>query len=221
MAKKKYKEMNVDEKFIHDAIGMKKLRVFGAMAFLAFGVWMLLTPEGLEHAGREKGSVWIVKELWGPYFAAIIIAVASWVLIKSISAVKVMTGFTWVKQPGGHYLYKNREKISGLKSLSNGIDLVVFNPLKNEVYTFVNYRKIGHDKYKKVKLNQEFNCNDTYWEADSEGYTILFKGEYVTNMTSDYRGNDLIVSAPDLAKIFKLKDYKSNLDSRIRKTERH
>lgn len=57
-----------------------------------------------------------------------------------------MSGFTWAKQSGGHYLYKNKEKISGLKSLSNGIDLVVFNPIENEVYTFVDYRKIGLKK---------------------------------------------------------------------------
>ena len=221
MANKKYKEMNIDEKFIHDAVGLKKVRVFGALFFLAIGIWMILTPDGMDHASREKATVWLIKELWSPYLAAILLIGATWALINFISAVKIMSGFTWVKQPGGHYLYKNKEKISGLKCLSNGIDLVVFNPIENEVYTFVDYRKIGLNKYKKVKPNNEFNCNDTYWIADSDGYSILYKGEYVTNMTSEYKGDDLIVSAPDLAKKFRLKNYKANFDNRIRKADRY
>ena len=57
--------------------------------------------------------------------------------------------------------------------------------------------------------------------ADSDGYSILYKGEYVTNMTSEYKGDDLIVSAPDLAKKFRLKNYKTNFDNRIRKVDRY
>lgn len=40
-------------------------------------------------------------------------------------------------------------------------------------------------------------------------------------MTSEYKGDDLIVSAPDLAKKFRLTNYKCNLDKKIRKADRY
>jgi hypothetical protein len=86
--------------------------------------------------------------------------------------------------------------------LTNGDDKIAFNTSQGETYKFVNYSKIGLDKYNKVIATEDFNCNDTYWVADSEGFSMVNKGLYVTNMLSEYKGDDLIVSAPDLGKNF-------------------
>ena len=40
-------------------------------------------------------------------------------------------------------------------------------------------------------------------------------------MTSEYKGDDLIVTAGDLGKKFLLKNYKSNLDNRLRPANRY
>lgn len=219
MAKIKYKNMNADQKFIHDAVSMKKVRILGSLMFLAAGIWMALTPEGMEHASREKATVWLLKELWSPYLAAVFILGSIWALYRAVTQLKIMTGFTWVKQPGGHYIYKNKERVLGLKSIANGNDKIIFNNENGEVYNFVNYSNVGLNKFGVVKPNVDFNCNDTYWSADSKGYSMIHKGEYIENMSSEYKGNDLIVTAGELGKKFLLKNYKSNLDGGLRKAE--
>ena len=176
MAKKKYKDMDVDEKFIHDAVGMKKVRIFSGVAALGLGVWMIITPEGLEHASTEKATVYLMKELWSPYLAAVLLLLGTYIVIKTIVAVKIMTGFTWVKQTGGHYVYNNKERVTGLKAISHGVNKIVFNSAQGEVYEFLNYNKLGLNKYRKVNITDEFNCNDTYWNADSNGYSMVHKG---------------------------------------------
>jgi len=132
-----------------------------------------------------------------------------------------MKGFTWVKQIGWHYVYNNKQRVLVLKSMANGTSKIVFNVAEGEVYEFVNYTKLGLNKYRKVKMTDKFNCNDTYWNADTGGYSMVHKGQFVENMSSEYKGDDLIVTAGDLGKRFRLKNYKSNLDDKVRKADRY
>lgn len=188
---------------------------------MGIGIWMLLVPEGIELGSRVKATVYLVSLIWSLPTVIILRGLSLPFFIKVLLNIKIMKGFTWVKQPGGHYVYNQKERVSGLQYLTNGDDKVAFNPAQNEVYNMPKYMKLGLDKYKKMLPNTFFNCNDTYWIADSEGFSMVNKGLYVTNMTSEYKGDYLIVSAPDLAKKFSLKDYRSNLDNNIRKADRY
>ncbi len=61
---------------------------------------------------------------------------------------------------------------------------------------------------------------DGFWSAKDDGFYLYYKGVRLENLTSEYRGDDLIVTASDLGKKFRLKDYKSNLDNRIRQASK-
>lgn len=222
MTKVKYKDMDVDQKFIHDAIGTQWIKIIRWSALMGIGIWMILVPEGITLGSTVRASVYLVSLIWSLPTGIIFIGLSLPFFIKVLLNIKVMKGFTWVKQPGGHYVYNEKERTTGLQYLSNGNDKIAFNPSQNEVYVMKGYKKLGLNKYKKMLPNNtEFNCNDTYWAADSDGFSIVHKGLYVSNMTSEYKEDDLIVSAPDLAKKFRLKNYKSNWDNSIRRADRY
>ncbi len=134
---------------------------------------------------------------------------------------KVMKGFTWVKQQTGYYMFDNQQRVSDVTSLYDGNDLIVFNCKKQEVYRLANYAKTKINRYKKVQFENEINCMDAYWSATQEGYYLYYKGVRQGNLTSEYKGDDLIVTANDIGKSFRLKNYKANLDNKIRIANRY
>lgn len=204
------------EKWLQDAIGRKWISVISLTAFLGIGIWMILVPEGLAHQSIEKTSVYLMKEIWSYETGLIIIGIAVIFLALTIIKIRTLSGFVWVKvEGGGHYLCQKLIRIPGLESLYDADDLIVFNPNQNEVYKFENYAKTKPNKYRKVKFDDRFNALGSYWSADSEGYYLFDKGVRVKDLTSEYRGDDLIVTANSQGKRFRLSNYKKNANNRI------
>jgi hypothetical protein len=209
------------EKFFEDALGQKWVAVFSLSAFLGIGIWMLLDPSGGKHSGYEKSTVYLIKEIWSFNTGVVICAISIFFLAKTILKIRMMKTFSWVKMDSGYYLMQDQVRISGLQSLYDGDDLIVFNPSVNEVYKFPKYSKAKLNKYKKAEYDDRFNCMDAYWTADKDGYYLYYKGVRVENLTSEYRGDDLIATSSGLGKKFRLPNYKGNLDNRIRGASRY
>jgi hypothetical protein len=221
MEKKKYKDLDENEKWLHDAVGKKTLAVISLSAFFSIGIWMILVPEGMKHSSVERSTVYLMKEIWSFEAGLLILAITIPFIIKTILTINLMKGFVWVRQESGYYMFENKQRVSGLQSLYDGKDLIVFHPKKNEVYSFPNYTKTKKDKFKKVVFENRFNCMDGFWSAAEDGFYLYYKGVRAENLTSEYKGDDLIVTAGDLGRKFRLKNYKSNLDNRIRKAVRY
>ncbi|NOQ74057.1 MAG: hypothetical protein GQ574_18770 [Crocinitomix sp.] len=209
------------EKIFEEAMAHKWIALISLGAFLGIGIWMLLVPNGLKHSGYEKSSVYLIKEIWSYETGIVICAISVFFLAKTILKIRLMKTFTWVKADSGYYMFRNSIRIAGLKAMYDADDLIVFNPPVNEVYKFPKYGKTKLNKYRKVQLDNRFNCMDAFWNADSSGFYLFYKGVRLEKLTCEYRGDDLIASSVDLSKKFRLINYKNSLDNKIRSASRY
>ena len=209
------------EKFFEDALVQKYVSIMSLTAFLGIGIWMILEPSGMKHASVEKSTVYLMKEIWSFGTGITICVIAIFFLIKTILKIRIMKTFTWVRADSGYYLLRDQVRISGMQSLYDGDDLISFNPPLNEVYRFPKYAKTKLGKYKKAKIDERFNCMDAFWSATDSGYFLYYKGIRVEDLTSEYRGDDLIATSTGSGKRFRLPNYKSSLDNKIRAASRY
>ncbi len=209
------------EKFFEDALIQKYVSTMSLTAFLGIGIWMLIDPSGMKHASIEKSTVYLMKEIWSFGTGVAICAIAIFFLIKTILKIRTMKTFTWVRADSGYYLLRDEVRISGMQSLYDGDDLISFNPPLNEVYRFPKYAKTKLGKYRKAEIDERFNCVDAFWTASKDGFFLYYKGIRVEGLTSEYRGDDLIATSAALGKKFRLPNYQSGLDNKIRSASRY
>lgn len=218
---KKYKDQCAAEKGLTDYVQMKYVRLISFVSFFGLGLWMLLDPAKPEHRSVEKVTVALFKNLWGIPFGIICISIGTVGLIYFIRLiVKFRKGYTWIRLVNGYYFFEDRVRLSGLPSIYDKEDLLVFHPQGNKVFEFKNYAKAELNKYQKAKLSTAYNNDETYWSADESGYTLIYKGESLANTTSEYRGDDLIVKSKDQHLSFLLKNYRNLKDGKIRTASR-
>lgn len=59
------KQLTPEQKIYRDNRDRKIIGLAGAVAVLAMGAWMLISPAKPKHASVEKATVSVVKDLWG------------------------------------------------------------------------------------------------------------------------------------------------------------
>lgn len=213
------KQNDPDKKIIDDAIAHKIIYIISLVAFAALGIWMILDPEGGEHSSYEKGSVYVMKEIWSLEAGVIILMLTFPFIALGILKVIGMKKHTWYKDSTGYYLYINKLRSSGNQSMYEGKDLLIFHPESQTVYKLKNYEKAKPGKFYTASPYNKLDVNKAYWTATNDGYYLFYKGKRVENITSKYEGDDLYIKSPEIRKNFKLTNYKNSLDNKIREAE--
>lgn len=212
----KYKDLKQEEKEFVDFYQMKWVRIIGFLAFLGLGVWMLIDPTPPRHQSVERATVALFKELWSMPFGVILVSVGligiSYFMMQLIKLKK----YVWIKLENGYYLFHKQRRVSGLKSMYNGNNLIVFYPEQSTVLEFKDYLKSPFYTYQKASETNLFGNDNAYWMADNEGYVLIYKGKHLSNTSSEFRGDDLIVKCPDTFRTFHLKNYRNLKDGQIR-----
>lgn len=208
-----------DKKIIDEAIARKIISIISLVAFAGLGLWMILDPKGGEHSSIEKGSVYILKEIWSLEAGIFILLITIPFIVFTLLKVMGMRKHTWYKDSSGYYLYINKMRSSGNQSMYEGKNLLVFHPDSEKIYKLKNYEKSKLGKFYIAAPYNKMDTNKAYWSANSEGYYLFYNGKRVQNITSKYEGDDLYVKSTDIRKSFKLPNYKNSLDSKIREAE--
>ena len=212
----KYKDLPADEKGLVDYYQMRFIRVISFFSFLALGVWMLISPEKPAHNSIEKSTLFLFKELWGIPFGVILLSIGFIGVVYFVKQIIGLRGFAWIKLSAGYYLFEAKKRISGLNSMYNEDDLIVFYPEKGLVLNLKGYTKAAFNQYSSAKVSTTFNNDDIYWSADDKGYSIIYKGKSLLNTSSEWKGDDLLVKSPEKYISILLKDYKNSKDGKIR-----
>lgn len=213
------KSSNPDKNIFDEAFARKIIALISLSAFAGLGLWMLLDPTGGEHSSIEKGSVYILKEIWSLEAGIIILALVIPFITMEVFKVINMRKHTWYRNESGYYLYLNKERTSGNHSIYQGNDLLIFHPDSRNVFRLKNYQKAKHNKFFNASPSKQFTCDKAYWQANDSGYYLFFDGKRLENMTSKYDGDDLYVKAQDVRRSFKLTNYRNSLDNVIREAE--
>lgn len=215
----KYKDLKQEEKEFVDFYQMKWVRIIGFLSFLGLGTWMLIDPSKPEHRSIEKVTVSLFKDLWGVPFGVICVSIGLLGIGYFGYQLFKYKDYAWIRLETGYYLFYKQRRVSGLKSMYNGNDLVVFYPERSMVLEFKDYTNTPLYNYQKAHQSQAFNNDMPYWMADAKGYVVIYKGKHLPNTTSEYRGDDLIVKCPDTHMTFYLKNYKNSKDGQIREAK--
>ena len=216
----KHKDLSPEVRHLKDELGKKWISVISICAFMALGVWMLLDPSSPKHASIEKGTVYILKEIWSWPAGLIIVGVCLPLLIRPIKKIQMLSGKVWIKADKGYYLFDKKERISGLNGMQNGQDLIVFLPNENTALNLKGYYiSTPIMGYQKATPSSVINCQDAYWNADSTGYLVFYQGKHLADTSFEKQGNDLLVSSSELNKQFKLVNYQNLRDNVIRIAE--
>lgn len=205
-----------EEDHLANNIAQKWITVISAGAFSLLGLWMVLSPAKPKHAGYEKVTVALLKDLWGLPFGLIILAISIPVIVYCIYRVMQLKNYVWYRVSNGHYLFDKGLRLKSLTSMRDKDDLYIFHPEKDEVLLCKNYYKCKLLKYFPALLTKQLSNDKVYWNANQDGYAVVFKGKFLANSKSEYRGDDLIVSAENLPSKFLLKNYKNSKDDTIR-----
>lgn len=216
----KYKDLSPEVRHLKDEIGKKWISIISISAFMALGVWMLLDPSSPEHASIEKGTVYMLKEIWSLPAGIIIVGVSLPLLIRPLKRLRMLGGKVWIKVDGGYYLFDKKARVSGLGSMQNGQDLVVFLPGENTTLNLKGYYgSVPFSTYQKANQSTEFNCKEAYWNADDVGYLLFYQGKHLADTSFEKQGDGLLVSSAGLNKQFKLVNYQNLRDKIMRKAE--
>ncbi len=214
------KKTRSPEKNVFDeAYARKIISIISLSALAGLCIWMILDPSGVEHSSVEKGSVYIMKEIWSLEAGIILLAITTPFLVLSIFKVVNMSKNAWYKENSGYFLFVNKERSSGNHSTYEGKDLMVFHPDSGNVYRLKNYQNSKMNKFYSALPVKNLSCDKSYWQADNNGFHLFHKGRRLENMTSKYDGDDLYVKAPDARKSFKLPNYRNRLDNVLREAE--
>lgn len=208
-----------DQDKFDGAIASKFIQLISMTAFTSVGVWMVLSPGGLEHSSVEKGSVYIFKEIWSLEAGIIILAIAIPFMVLTIMKYLNFRKNIWYKDNAGYYLYINKKRSSGNHSLYQGKTLLVFHPDSGNVYKLKNYEKSKVGKFYTALPASDFSCDKVYWRAGKNGFNLFYKGRKLDNISSKYDQDDLFVKASDIRKNFKLTNYRNRQDNVIREAE--
>ncbi len=220
MAKKVVKKDSPEVDHLKEVHAKRIVSILSLSAVFGMGLWMILDPDGGKHSTVEKSTVYLIKEMWSFETGVIFITIAIFFIALTIRKMRMLSGKVWIKEDSGYFLFNKKERISGLSSLSDGNDLVVFNTINDEVYRFKNYYgNAKMNKYFKALIEPKFNCQDAFWRAREDGYNLYYKGKDLDNITSSRDANDLIITSEKLNKKFKLENYYNRKDNTIRMAE--
>jgi hypothetical protein len=210
---------SADKDFFDESYAKKIISIISLSALMGIGIWMIAAPGGLEHSSVEKGSVYIMKEIWSFEAGLIMLAISVPFVILTLFRVLAMSKRAWYREDSGYFLFINKQRSSGNPSFYVGNDLMVFHQDSGNVYQLKNYQKAKHNKLFPATISKEFDTESAYWRADKSGFYLYSRGERLQNLTSKYDGDDLYVKSPDDRKSFKLPNYRNLLDNKIRKAE--
>lgn len=213
----KYKDLPEDEKGFVDYYQMRFIRVVSFSAFLAMGMWMLLSPEKPAHESVEKSSLYLFKELWGIPFGIILTLIGLIGVAYFVLQIVRLRKLAWVRIENGYYLFEEKKRISGLSSIATKEDMFVFYPEKQKVIALKKYYQTYYNTYTPAQETQEYSNEEIYWNAHDNGYCIIYKGKSLLNTTYTWRGDDLLVKSEEKFLTLLLKDYKQSKDRKIRK----
>lgn len=219
MARKNKTPESPEVATLKDRIAGIWISIISLTAFSLLGLWMLLDPSSPEHSSVEKGSVYVMKEIWSWQAGALICVVTLPLILKAYFKVRKFKGFIWTKVDNGFYFFDNKKRIAGLASIWDGEDLMIFYPEKNLTLNLHNYTNSELYAYQKAIPNASYNCQDAYWNASSKGYYLFYEGKLLTNLTGEYQDSDFIVSAEGIKNKFKFANYNENLDGKTRKAD--
>lgn len=217
MTKVKYKDLKQEEKAFVDYTSMFWVRIMTFSAFLGLGVWMLISPEKPEHRSIEKSTVYLLKEIWGLPLGIIFTIIGVVGIAFFINKMLKYNNYAFIRvDKNGFYLFHKKRRISGLASIYDGNDLVVFHKETGHVARLKNYLQQPIQQYLKAFSEENLTMEGTYWSANQHGYNLIVKGESVLDSTSEYRGDDLVVSAPKLPYKLLFANYKNAKDDKVR-----
>ena len=154
--------------------------------------------------------------MWGTPLGIVFTSIGFLGISYFLFTIYSLKKFAWIKFSNGYYLFEESCRISGLNSIYNQDDLLVFYPEKEKVIKMKAYAKATLDEYRPAKVSSEFNNDEIYWNADESGYSIMYKGKSLLDTSSEYRGEDLLVKSPGKFVSFLLKNYKSSKDGKLR-----
>ena len=214
----KYKDLSEDVRHLKDELGKKWIAVISMSALLGLGVWMLLDPVSPGHSSIEKSTVYLLKEIWSFPAGLILTSIALVAIYYPVKRIIALSGKVWIKWDNGYYFFDRKVRKSGLNAMYDGAYLVVFYPEGNTTLLLTSYDTAPIAQYQKVK-ESAYNCNDAYWNADESGYLLFYKGKHLTDLSSEFRNDDLIVSADSHSVQFKLPNYRNLKDNKIRTAE--
>lgn len=218
--KKEKKVVDPEVKILEDAIINRYVRMISVVALLGLGIWMLIAPGKPDHASVEKGTVYILKEIWSFEAGVVLLVVAIAAAISIILKLRLLYDTNFLRTEQGYYFFENRKRRKGLPSIRDNEDLLVFDRDNNRVAKFPKYYKTKYNKFKKVDFDTQYNCEGPYWSGDSSGFTFFYKGKNYVDMQFEMRDNDLVVTLSNNEGRFYIKDYKLHKDNKVRPVER-
>jgi hypothetical protein len=217
--KKEKKVVDTEVKILEDAIVKMYAIMISAVALLGIGVWMLIAPNRPDHASVEKGTVYLLKEIWSFEAGAIFTVLAVVLAIYLILKLRLLYSSCFLRTDAGFYFFESKKRRRGLPSIRDNEDLILFDRENKRVAKFPMYYKTKYNRFKKVVTETKFNCDGPYWSADSTGFTFFYKGKNYTEIEFELRDNDLVVILSNNEGRFYIKDYKLQKDNRVRLAE--
>lgn len=205
-----------EEDALANYIAGKWISIISAGAFMALGVWMLISPSKPKHEHIEKATVSLLKDLWGIPFGLIILAISLPIIIYALYRISKLRGFVWIRLVEGYYLFENGLRLSGLNSIRDGKHLLIFYPEKQKVLQLGDYYGGKYMRYQEAKEVKDLNNEQIYWSAWENSYHLILNGKYLPNSSFELKGNDLFVSSENLNYKILLKDYKILQDGVLR-----
>ncbi|PLX07366.1 MAG: hypothetical protein C0596_10495 [Marinilabiliales bacterium] len=213
--KKDKKVVNPEIKILEDAIVNRYVRMISAVALFGIGIWMIIAPVKPDHASVEKGSVYLLKEIWSFEAGVVLIVIAIAATISIILKLRLLYNTNFLRTESGYYFFEGKKRRKGLPSIRDDEDLLVFDKEHKKVVKFPNYYKTKYNKFKKVVPETKYNCEGPYWSGDSSGFTFFYKGKNYVDMEFEIRDNDLVVKLSNNEGRFYIKDYKLHKDNKV------
>jgi|GEM_PF-3698549 len=120
---------------------------------------------------------------------------------------------TWKTDNGKYWLYINGKHHSGTSSTYVNDDVIVYDPETKTNYMMYGYRNNADGVIKDaVPL---YSTSSAFYRSKDGSYWFYLKGSRVSNTSSAWVDNSLLVYDPESDRHFILKDYKSNNDNKV------
>lgn len=204
------------ESQLQKAIAQFQIACFSASTLFGLGVWMLLDPSTPERRSIERGLESIFKELWGTTFGFVLLAIAIPLIGYCLYKAFALSKRVWIKSESGYYYYRNKKRVKGLPSIWDGKDLVLFDVSENEAVRLSKFNAANPNEFLIPPQAKFLDCEKSYWSANEEGYTFIYKGRNDLKLRATKNGEDMLVHCDDENFVFKLPQYYALKDNKIR-----